>query len=206
MQPDEGNSMQCSSGAAEPCQPAIATVVPSSVDSSEASPQQLSARQLAGSVHGLAKARHQPTPIWMRRFLEASEQQLIHGAFTTQEMSMMMWGLAKLKLPMDQRPCSQWLHQFCRAALSKADSFKPQELSTVVWAIATMQLQPAKQWVQAWLVACSNNIQHFSPYDLSQTVWALATMGHQPSSYWLDKVVAAADRLGNKFNPQVRYA
>ena len=56
------------------------------------------------------------------------------------------------------------------------EEFGPQELCTLLWALATLRLHPGPAWLEAWTSACLPRLPAFSPRDLTQTLWALATL------------------------------
>ena len=62
------------------------------------------------------------------------------------------------------------------AACARASDFKPQELTNLVWAFATLKWRHARLFEQLADVA-SARLAEFSPQGLSQTLWAYSKLG-----------------------------
>jgi hypothetical protein len=69
------------------------------------------------------------------------------------------------------------LTHIARSAQERIDDFKPQELSNIVWAHATMNCQ-APLLFDAIANAAQERIADFNPQALANTVWAFATLNH----------------------------
>ena len=79
-------------------------------------------------------------------------------------------------------------------------SFKPQGLSNLVWAYATLG-HSAPQLLDAVAQAAMGSMGSFNPQDLSNLVWAYATLGHSAPQL-LDAVAQAAMGSMGSFKPQ----
>eukprot|EP00955_Chlamydomonas_euryale_P022940 242102-Chlamydomonas_euryale.AAC.2 len=56
----------------------------------------------------------------------------------------------------------------------------PQDLSNIVWAVATLGVRPNSAWLSAFWAAASRQLPVFGTKDLAQTVYALARLGWLP--------------------------
>ncbi|KOO28974.1 kynurenine 3-monooxygenase and related flavoprotein monooxygenase [Chrysochromulina tobinii] len=86
------------------------------------------------------------------------------------------------------------------AACARASDFKPQELTNLVWAFATLKWRHARLFEQLADVA-SARLAEFSPQGLSQTLWAYSKLGLTKHGLFGAVANAALPRLGS-FDPQ----
>jgi len=61
------------------------------------------------------------------------------------------------------------------------------DLSCLLWALATLQMDPGREWVDMALARCEVQVRDFNNGTmLSSTLWALAVMQHAPSGAWME--------------------
>ena len=61
------------------------------------------------------------------------------------------------------------------------------DLSCLLWALATLQIDPGWPWVDAALAQCEVQVRGFNNGTmLSSTLWSLAVLQYAPSSTWME--------------------
>ncbi|KXZ52803.1 hypothetical protein GPECTOR_8g19 [Gonium pectorale] len=118
--------------------------------------------------------------------------------FSSQAVSNMLWGLAKLR-----RADSSLLRPLAEAAGRAAEHFTAQNLSNSLWALATLGCSSAEYApaVRFLLGAAQRLLQQqpaaFNAQNLSNSLWALATLGCSGAEYGpaVRALIGAAQRL-----------
>ncbi|KAL4426696.1 hypothetical protein ABPG77_004752 [Micractinium sp. CCAP 211/92] len=80
--------------------------------------------------------------------------------------------------------------------------FKPQELSNLLWAMATMAFYPGASTVDSISRAAGAAAERMKPQEIANTCWAWATMRHFPGAATLDAVLAHAEAQLDRFKSQ----
>uniref|UniRef100_A0A7S3QTH2 Uncharacterized protein n=1 Tax=Dunaliella tertiolecta TaxID=3047 RepID=A0A7S3QTH2_DUNTE len=70
-------------------------------------------------------------------------------------------------------------------------SLTPTQLSSSLWAIASLGLHPPAPWLAAFMQITFNTIQGFSARTLAEVLWAIASLRWEPSQLWMDRALAA---------------
>ena len=87
-------------------------------------------------------------------------------------------------------------------ALAIAGDFKPQDVSNILWALATLDIRPEPRLLEAMQRRALATEHDFIAHNVAMLLWALATMGIEPEPFLLKamqrRVVATAD----DFDPQ----
>ena len=138
----------------------------------------LQARSLATLSHCLGTIEHKDKDLMME-IVKVSE--LLMSDFTTQGLSNLLWGFAKVDLP----PTQRWMEAFLGACQSQLAEFKPQEISLVLWSLARLKyrLSPAK--MQEILLHTMNNISSYNSHSISTVLWSLGSADHKPDDKFL---------------------
>ncbi|KAL4458727.1 hypothetical protein ABPG75_013592 [Micractinium tetrahymenae] len=87
-------------------------------------------------------------------------------------------------------------------ALPMLAQFKPQELSNLLWAMATMGFYPGASTVDAITRAAGSAADRMKPQEIANTCWAWATMRHFPGAATMDTMLAHADAQLDRFKSQ----
>ncbi|EFJ48539.1 hypothetical protein VOLCADRAFT_90869 [Volvox carteri f. nagariensis] len=81
------------------------------------------------------------------------------------------------------------------------ESFPPQ-MSTFLWAIATLHHPPGQAFMDLWIQAAVRAMAHFSAYDLLSTaLWCCVRLRVPPRPVLLQHLLAAAARRAPEFTP-----
>ncbi|CAG9461002.1 unnamed protein product [Pedinophyceae sp. YPF-701] len=103
-------------------------------------------------------------------------------SFTCRDVSNVAWGLATLSsggpwLCIDVGVVRALGEEVLRGG--KLDRAVTQDLSNLLWALATMGVPPRPLALQRIVEAAGRSAAKFKPQELSNTLWALATLGYQ---------------------------
>ena len=78
------------------------------------------------------------------------------------------------------------MRQAIPALLARAsvtvDSFKPQEVANLMWALATLGVEPGAELVTAMSRRAVASAGEFKPQNVANLMWALATLGVEPGA------------------------
>jgi hypothetical protein len=79
---------------------------------------------------------------------------------------------------------------------------KPQSISNLVWAFATLGLKPKKRQLTRLRDEASKQLSAFKPQELANTLWAYASLDQYPGGPFLGAVAAEVKRQIGHFKPQ----
>jgi len=160
---------------------------------------------IAWSCSKLSYTRTQLFTSCVDRFL-----QQLDASSAPQHISNMLYAVAKSEYALPQQQIQQCVvvlttskGQGMLAALcSKLQQVKPQDVSNMLWAVATMGQQVSRQQLQGMLAALCSKLQQAKPQAVSNTLWAVATMGQQVSQQQLQDMLAALCSRQQQAKPQ----
>ena len=87
-------------------------------------------------------------------------------------------------------------------AEATAGDFSPQDVSKLVWALATMGIKPEAGLLEAMQRQAIATVRDFKPQNVANLVWALAKMGVEPEPGLLKAMQRRAMQMAGGFNPQ----
>ncbi|PSC71010.1 Tbc2 translation chloroplastic isoform B [Micractinium conductrix] len=94
------------------------------------------------------------------------------------------------------------ISELVNEALPLLPQFKPQELSNLMWAMATMAFYPGTSTVDVISRAAAAAASSMKPQELANTAWAWATLRHFPGAQLLDAVLGCAEAQLERFKCQ----
>ena len=103
---------------------------------------------------------------------------MIQEQFKPQELSSLMWALAKLNTSPDERLINVIM---CRA-VTLAGQFTAQEVANLMWALAILDIEPTLHLVEGMHSRAINLVANgggFKAQEICNLVWALACLGLQ---------------------------
>ncbi|KAL4859186.1 putative aldo-keto reductase 2 [Chlorella vulgaris] len=89
-----------------------------------------------------------------------------------------------------------------KEALPLLPTFKPQELSTMLWAMATMDFFPGQSTVEAIARTAGAAADKMKPQEIANSCWAFATMRFFPGAAVLDRMITYAEASLDRFKSQ----
>ena len=133
----------------------------------------LTSRELATIVHGLAKSRVvvQGTYALFEAVARAASDDL--RSFNPQDLSMVVWSFAKAGVGADA------LFEAVARAASSSDlrSFNPQGLANMIWSFAKAGVRADALFEAVARAASSSDLRGFNPQGLGMIMFAFAKMG-----------------------------
>ncbi|EFJ52659.1 hypothetical protein VOLCADRAFT_85860 [Volvox carteri f. nagariensis] len=149
---------------------------------------------LSQTLWALARLQAAPPPAWVASVMV----RLQHSAtmFSPVEVATTMWALAKLGVRGRQMP-GEVLALFFIATDRRLSSFKPQELCSMILALAHMRRRPDKEWAAEFLKVTYHRLASMSGWCLATVAWSLAELSLMPPPAWIYSYVNAARALLN---------
>lgn len=80
---------------------------------------------------------------------------------------------------------SQLVHDLCQRVTAVMHLMGPREISSSLWAVATLQHPASMAWVSKMAEAALQHLPQATGQDIGMTVWAIARFGHHPGQAWL---------------------
>jgi hypothetical protein len=100
---------------------------------------------------------------------------------------------------LNKHPDKEWLEAFYARCKASWPSFTAQGLSTLAWALASLELQPRQDWMVGYCAAVEQQLPASGPQALANMAWALARLGYRwgPAcwSLWLGSSVPVRPAL-----------
>ena len=152
-------------------------------------------QQLSNSLYALGGLGYHPGDAWLREFYAASLNMSVKNA---QDLATNLYSLALLK----EAPDSVWMGAFWSASKEEMKEFKPQALSNVIWAAATLGISIPDDWMVFFWEVSKTKMGEFIPQDPSNIIWAAATLGSPPPAGWMTFFWAASRQEMEAFKPQ----
>jgi hypothetical protein len=153
----------------------------------------LQTRDLANVVWALAKLRPGAGACealaWLPQLLQHCQPLL--PACRPEELSSLVWGLAKLGL----QPSAPWMRAFLAASAAAFGAASAQSLSATLYALALLQWRPPEGWMQGQRRALAAALPQCSSQALAVTVYALALLRQRPPLPWLRQLLRQAHAL-----------
>lgn len=117
-----------------------------------------------------------PPPAFVERFWQQAH--LRSGRLAPGESTLLLWAVARLGLDAPPR----WLAAELAQAQRALPTYRPDQLSNTLIALARMQRAPPAAWLAAFEAAAP--LQAFTLQQLVDVAWALAALGAAPSITW----------------------
>ncbi|GIL45172.1 hypothetical protein Vafri_2498 [Volvox africanus] len=149
---------------------------------------------LSQTLWALARLQASPPSAWMASAM--NRLQLSASMFSPVEVATTMWSLARLGMRGEQMP-GEVLALFFIATDRRLSSFKPQELSSMIWALAHMRRRPDKEWIAEFLKVTYHRLASMNGWCLATLAWSLAELSLLPPPAWVYTYVNAARTLMN---------
>ncbi|KAA8494439.1 hypothetical protein FVE85_2680 [Porphyridium purpureum] len=145
---------------------------------------------LANVMHACAKLHLMPRAdmlrVWFDRFVELAETDSSRASvFKPQELSMQLWGLAKLDIDIRtiyDPTAPAFLDSWCSCFERNAGLFQGHHVAIIMWAFAhwshsfdIKSILPESFQV-AWRTECARAASSMSPISVSQTLWPLGRL------------------------------
>ncbi|GFR40837.1 hypothetical protein Agub_g1314 [Astrephomene gubernaculifera] len=124
-----------------------------------------------------------------------------HGHCRPEDVSMSLWALATLRLPVTNSSC-KLLSAAERYGAVYMQDFSQQELSNLVWAFAKLQYRPGEVWIQRMYDTVLNLLHELQPQALATVLYSTAELGLRPDDEWLQAVLRRAEQRLRFFTPQ----
>ena len=163
-------------------------------------------RSLTSIAWAVGKLRLSDAPLLAALVAQASAQ-LARGGLDAFGIANVAWALATLYTAATSATTETVSPQhgglcdaLAEAALARPQEFKPQELTNLLWAFATLKRRHARLFEALGEVA-TGRMGEFTPQGLSQTVWAFSKLNLSKHSLLLAAAAAALPRLAS-YDPQ----
>eukprot|EP00798_Chlamydomonas_sp_ICE-L_P003175 gene3175-13189_t len=162
-------------------------------------------KELVMTVGALARFNVRPPPEFMVAF--RARLDVMAGELSPQEIAHVIWSLARFGYKPSRSLLAEFfmatnnrslLAEFFMATNNRLYSFKPKELSHMIWALAgagSLSLTPDPTWLEEFLDTSYNVMFEFSPSGLSNIVSALARLRVTPPPAWTSCYAAACRKL-----------
>ena len=125
------------------------------------------------------------------------------GSMEGQALANTLWAVSKLGVS------PEWLPAWVAASERYLQSMKAQELSSCIYALATLQHSPGQRWMDVFwraslpvLNPTSVGAERFTAQAIANVAWSLAKLGHSPGHEWATRCWAGVARSLESFSPQ----
>ena len=95
---------------------------------------------------------------------------------TSQDISNLMWSLAKIRINMDRRLADD----VSKRSVVTAGQFKPQGVANLMWAFATLGMEPGEELAGAMSRRAVATAGQFTPQNVANLMWAFAVLSFEP--------------------------
>ena len=147
-----------------------------------------SATRVRGSRHEILKQLH---VLVLAKMSELGAREVANVLHSTAKLHLSGW-----------RSSRQLVEGLMLRATATADRLEPQGASTVMWALAKMEVTPHPALLEAVQRRATATIRQFNPQGVSNVLWALATMGVRPDADLLAAMQRRATATATESTPQ----
>jgi hypothetical protein len=152
----------------------------------------MSGRQLATCLWGLARAGFAPQPAWLAAWDAAAAAALrAPGRFALADCSVLLHAHALLRAPPGPDCFDAWQSATLAGGLLSAP---PHALSTMLWSAGQLGLAPRPDWMAAAFEASGPQLASYDSSDLANAAYGVAALGAPPPDGWADGLAAALER------------
>ena len=100
------------------------------------------------------------------------------------------------------RDAGQAISALLARASEIVNSFKPQNVANLMWALATLGVEPGAELVTVMSRRAVASAGEFKPQNVSNLMWALATLGVEPGADLAMAMSRQAVAIAGEFTPQ----
>ncbi len=76
------------------------------------------------------------------------------------------------------------------ALLLQLRTYKPQDVSNILWALGTLRQPPPDGWLQEMYACTTSNLQQFTSQQLANAAWGLLKLKVLPPQEWVEALAA----------------
>ncbi len=140
---------------------------------------------LANSAWALAKLKQQQ-PQWLAACMASAAQAAHAREVGAQEACNLLWAAGETQLDVPDPVIGELL----RCLRPQLPACSPQDLASIMYALARLQAAPGVGWTEAYFAAAAGKLPAFDANTLSITLWALAELGLAGGPAWKMAVLA----------------
>ena len=129
-------------------------------------------------MSALGRLGYDPGHDFIREWVVVAEPRL--GTFKAQELSISLYGLSKLFVPINPLPLGSFVDTWVVAAREQLPSFNAQNLANSISGLVKLGYDPDKAFLEQWVREAGPLLYAFKPQEVSNSLNALAKLKANP--------------------------